>query len=269
MIEMALGTELSVLKSSNSSDSWVLVRTIDGQEGWVVGRLTSSFDSEHYNETVEGIVQAQLKLHEQIPATSFEARVQLFSLIERATSKVTEREVLAGFALYRLRSMRDVFLGVPFGGNQRDPYQGWLMRHWDAGRYDEPSGSWMVEPEYVLKIHEQYRTTNAADDIAWFYVTNGSGGECEGFLPCYVGSLDGLEGDYLRLHPRGSHTEEAVASLAKTLDALEGDREGLDCPSFRESLQSLASAINASRSAKSKRATAAVKKIAELSTFCS
>ena len=58
---MPVGTELSVLDQPGSTDVWFHVRTDEGQEGWVVGRLTTSIDAEHYDETIQAIVEAQLK----------------------------------------------------------------------------------------------------------------------------------------------------------------------------------------------------------------
>jgi uncharacterized protein YgiM (DUF1202 family) len=267
--EMPVGTELSVLDQGSSADAWFHVRTDDGREGWVLGRLTTSVDAEHYEKTIEAIVEAQMKSHLDIRGTSFAARVQLFDLIERASLRVSEQEAAARFALYRLRSMRDVLLGIPVGEGQSDPYERWVVSHWDDIFLDSPSGVWLVAPEYTLKLHERHRAATAADDIAWFYAGTG-GGECEGNLPCYIGRADGSEGEYLRLHPGGRHSDEATANLARFLDAVakSSDRDTVDCPSFRESLRSLASAITASRSGRGRSARAALKEIADLASIC-
>ena len=36
------------------------------------------------------------------------------------------------------------------------------------------------------RLHDQYHDTKPAESIAWFMIKNGLGGECEGFLACYV-----------------------------------------------------------------------------------
>jgi hypothetical protein len=268
--EVPVGTELSVLEQKGSAEAWLHVRTDDGQEGWVLGRLTAAIDAEHYEKTIEAIVEAQLKSHMDIHGTSFAARVQLFDLIERASPRVHEQESAARFALYRLRSMQDVLQGIPDGAGQHNPYDRWIARHWDDIRNDSPSGLWMVAPEYTLKLHDQHRASKAADDIAWFYVTAPGPGECEGNLPCYVGRANGAEGEYLRLQPGGSHTDEAIANIAKFLKSLLGssDRAAVDCPSFREELQSLGAAIHASGAARTQSAMVALKEIAELGAIC-
>src|SRR5262249_1163380 len=56
-VELPLGTELLVLGRSNAADPWLRVRTDAGREGWVLGRLTTSVESDHYEQTVETIVR--------------------------------------------------------------------------------------------------------------------------------------------------------------------------------------------------------------------
>jgi hypothetical protein len=259
--ELPLGTDLIVLDRSTSADLWFRVRTDDGREGWVLGRLTTSVDSAHYGQAVESIVLAQLKNHAEIRGTSFPARVQLFDLIERAQKRLTAREDLARFALYRLRSMRDVLSGVPFGDDRQEPYQTWITWHYDDIRRDEPSGTWMPSPDYVLHVHEEYPDTLTADDIAWFYAENGLPGECEGDVACYVANLNSLYGEYLREHPRGRHAGESKTAIVKALDSIleaylhpePGDSieiEPATCGPLGQSLDSLKAAVARSTSVK-------------------
>jgi hypothetical protein len=124
-----------------------------------------------------------------------------------------DRERNARLAIYRLRSLQQVFNGIPFQGNKREPFRSWLAMHEEAARYNEPAGAWMVEPEYVKNVHNEYRDTNAADDIAWFFAENGLYGECEGDVPCYVSWTNELDGWYLRTHPAGNHRDDANAAV--------------------------------------------------------
>jgi hypothetical protein len=276
VFELPLGAELLVLDRSNSADPWFHVRTDDGREGWVLGRLTIAIDAAHHDQTVESIVLAQLKNHSEITGTSFPARVQLFDLIDRTLRRLTEREAIARFALYRLRSMQDAFAGVPFGGDQRDPYQTWIAEHKEAARYNEPAGAWMVDPAYVMKVHEQYRDAMVADDIAWFHVRNGLFGECEGDVPCYVSSMNDLEGVYLRTHPRGRHADESTAEIAKGLNSILKDyverapgrliefNPATQCGELRASLEPLRVAVAQSSSARKDDALAPLDRIARL-----
>jgi Bacterial SH3 domain len=175
--ELPLGTELVAVAHTRGTEPWYHVRTDDGRDGWVLGSLTTPIDPDHKEKTLDSILKARLN-----SGGSFAARVQLFGFIERTYEGLTDREARGRFALYRLRSINDVFLAVPSGVRDRDvdvqppgaaPYGGWIRAHRDAARWDEPGGRWMVDPEYARAVHEAHRQSDAADDIGWFYVTNG------------------------------------------------------------------------------------------------
>jgi hypothetical protein len=275
LFELPLGAELLQIDRSNSEDPWFHVRTDDGREGWVLGRLTTSIDADRYDDTVEALVAAQLARHSEMTGTSFAARVQLFDLIERMSRKPNAREAHARFALYRLRSMRDVLLGVPFRGAGRDPYRVWIAEHNEAARYDEPGGTWMVDPAYVLKVHDEYRGTATADEIAWFYVQNGRYGECEGDVPCYVSWTNDLDGLYLRTYPHGRHSDDSNAQIAEVLNAVMDNLQAFPlvlaefdpktrCAELRLALDPLAEAVTASASPHTADALAAIDRFAKL-----
>ena len=59
-----------------------------------------------------------------------------------------------------------------------------------------------------------------ADDIAWFAVTTGLAGECEGNIACYLSAENMLHGEYLRAHPFGRHAAEAVGAVATMVDTV-------------------------------------------------
>jgi len=272
--ELPIGVELSQIARSNSGDPWLRVRTDDGREGWVLGRLTTSIDADRHGDSVEALVVAQLKRHSG-RGTSFAARVQLFDLIERTSRNVNEREARARFALYRLRSMQDVFLGIPFQGDGRDPYRAWIAEHRDAALYNDPGGSWMVDPAYVLKVHDEYRGSATADDIAWFYVQNGWPGECEGDVPCYVGWVNNFRGFYLRTYPHGRRSEDASVEIAETLNDVMDNLQGFPlvlaefdpktrCGELHLVMDPLTAAVTASASVHKADALGAIDRFAKL-----
>jgi hypothetical protein len=165
--------------------------------------------------------------------------------------------------------------GVDGGDLRTEPYGTWIRAHRDAARYYDPAGSWIVDPDSVLAVHERHRGTVAADDIAWFYVMNGHFGECEGSVPCYVEGQDRLNGWYLRSHPRGRHTDESNADIA---DSLNGSFDNLQafpavlaefnpatgCTELRAQLDALRAAVTASTSTKKAGALAALDRYAQL-----
>ena len=56
--------------------------------------------------------------------------------------------------------------------------------------HDEIAGSWIIGHAQVLALHDKYRQTKSADEIAWFAAGVPLGGECEGYIPCYAASAD-------------------------------------------------------------------------------
>ena len=273
--ELSMGTELVVLERTNQAELWYHVRTDDGRDGWVLGSLTTPFDREHLDEAIESIVVERLSSGVQIEGNTFSTHLQLFDLIERTAARLNEREAQARFALYRLRSMNNAFRNVPFRRGDSDPYRAWIREHQDAARYNEPAGQWMVNPSYVMQIHEKYRADAAADDIAWFFVENGLYGECEGDVPCYVTWQNELNGEYLRPYPRGRHADESNADIARRLNAVMDNFRGFPlmlnefnqktrCGELHMSLDPLVAAVTTSTSVRKADALAAIDRFAQL-----
>jgi hypothetical protein len=268
--ELPLGSELVTLERTSGSEPWYHVKTDDGHDGWVLGRLTTPFDIERRDQIIESIVVGRLQ-----SGGSFSTLLQLFDLIERTAARLNDREAQARFALHRLRSMSSIFGAVPFRRGDTDPYAGWIREHQDAARYNEPGGQWMVDPSYVKEVHEKRRDTAAADDIAWFFVVNGLYGECEGDVPCYVNWQNQLNGWYLQSHPRGRHTDESDAHIAVSLNAAMDNLRRFPlvlgefnpktrCGELHLSLDPLTAAVIASVSARKVDALAAIERFAQL-----
>jgi hypothetical protein len=280
--ELSIGTELAVLERTTQGDAWYRVRTNDGLEGWVLSSLTVPLDPARLNEAIESIVAARLSSNFNVEVTTFSTHLQLFDLIERTSARLTERDAQARFALYRLRSMKNAFANVPFGRGDSDPYRGWIRAHQDAARYDEPGGRWMVDPAYALQIHDEYRDTDVADDIAWFFVQNGLFGECEGDVPCYSWSQNALNGEYLRLHSTGRHVDESNTQIALGLNdvmdnllafpkVLQEFDPSKRCTELHVSLDPLAAAVTAATSTRKANALAAIGSIRatlQVTTVC-
>jgi uncharacterized protein YgiM (DUF1202 family) len=277
--ELPLGTELVVLGRTNAGEPWYQVRTDDQRDGWVLGSLTTSLDPGRRERTIEAIVEARLR-----SGGNFGARVQLFDLIERTAAGLSDRDAQGRFALHGLRSLENIFQAVPSGVVDGDvetkrpgaePYGSWIRAHLDAARYNEPGGQWMVDPKYAQAVHEKHQQSDAADDIGWFYVSNGLYGECEGDVPCYVSWMDELHGWYLRSHPRGRHADESNADIAFRLNAAMDNLRELPtvlaesdpktrCGELHASLDPLTAAVNASTSTNKAGALAALDRYTKL-----
>ncbi len=210
-------------------------------------------------DAIEKAVIAKLEAKD----ADFKTRVELFDLIEQTSTHLTDREQQARFALYRLR-VADMIgnLAVP-KHYPDDPLGAWIAAHQDLLEYQEICGQWRSKRATVLAIHDRYRTTAAADDIAWFAVDIGICGDCEGDAVCYLHWKNELDGEYLRSHPNGRHVASVVADVASGLSGLFRGTSGWEdvdeaqCAELHKFLDPLRSAINAS-SAADKAANAAL-----------
>ena len=119
---------------------------------------------------------------------------------------------------YRLRAVSAALAAIPFNQGRREPYAAWLAGQAAVATYDEPGGRWILSDKAIWDLHARSAKAPVADDIAWLAVTNGLGGECEGFLTCYLDWRNRLEGEYLRRHSEGRHAGEAVATIKNVVD---------------------------------------------------
>ena len=104
---------------------------------------------------------------------------------------------------------------------------------------------------------------------------NGLYGECEGDVPCYVTWQNELNGEYLRLHPRGRHADESNADIALRLNAAMDNLQGFPlvlnefnrktrCGELHVSLDALVAAVTTSTSVRKADALAAIDRFAQL-----
>jgi hypothetical protein len=277
--ELPIGTELLVLSSTGGADPWYLVRTDDGREGWLFGVLTTPLDPNRRDQIIESLVEARLKA-----GGNFSANIQLVDLIERTAARLGDPDARGRFALYRLRSLAAAFDSIPFGVHDRaverqrpeaEPYGAWIRSRLEVATYFESAGHWMVNPEYVKAVHSEYRDSRSGEDIAWFYVTNGGFGECEGDVPCYVRWQNEFNGWYLASYPNGRHADESVTDIARALDGVmdnflvfpkvlaEFDPRSR-CGELHGSLDPLTAAVTASTSTTKAEALIALDRFAQL-----
>ncbi len=137
--------------------------------------------------------------------------MELLNLIESALQRDWSPDDAAHLALQRLLAVQRVLSTIPFNRSRWEaPLREWVESHSDEIRYNEPGGHWILRHDLILDVHDEHQSTDAADEIAWLAVTNGLGGECEGYLVCYMEWVDRLQGEYLRREPGGRHVEEAA-----------------------------------------------------------
>jgi hypothetical protein len=151
----------------------------------------------------------------------FTARAEIAEEIGAALSDGSDRESRGRLTLLYVRTMRSALGAIPMDARAREPYQAFLQRHQGESAYSEPAGQWMLTPDAIWTLHGANRASAAAEAIAWEAVDNGMPGECEGYPPCELATLDVLDGEYLRRHPDGAHVVEALKRIGDTCAELE------------------------------------------------
>lgn len=215
---LPLGTEVTVLPSVPAGD-WRRVTSPSFRTGWIVSRFLMPLDATRRTETVMALAGPRLP-DAVTPAAPVVGSVadlqQVVTLIEQTLLLEADRSLRAALSWYHLRAMAAALRAVAAQPVARREDRTWI----DArGATVQPTiGGWIVRPAFVRALHARYADTAAADDIAWFLVEQGLGGECEGDVPCMVRALNETAGEYLRWHPTGRHVDAAIGRIGDTLD---------------------------------------------------
>ena len=252
VMQVPLGTELTDSSLAGLDKTWIRVTLADGRDGWVLANLTRTLDSQWRWPTYDAIIADRLGRK----GDKFPALAELAAFIERVAPEYTDPDGRARVEFARLRALALAARAIPFNSAKREPYASWLKSRATDVSYNEPGGQWMLRPGGIWDAHARIQSESIADEVAWFAVNNGLGGECEGVLVCYFDRRNRLQGEYLRHHPNGQHAAEAVAVLKETADevvaaakpgeAFKFDRSR-DCREMSTSLDALTSAVNATR----------------------
>jgi hypothetical protein len=252
--QLPLGTELTDSGPADLDRTWVRVKLADGREGWLRSDLTKPIDHAWRWPTFDRIIEERLGRK----GDGFAAQAELVAFIDRVVPEYSDAEGRARIDLARLRALQAALGSIPFRGDQREPYASWLGARKSTVTYDEPAGRWLVASATIWDLQSKHANTAAADELAWFAVTNGLPGECEGYLPCYLRWRNRLQGEYLRRQPNGRHVDEAIGLVKETADTLgaspkpneayEFDR-ARDCKDLAASVDALVGAIRATKSA--------------------
>jgi hypothetical protein len=151
----------------------------------------------------------------------FDERATVAEEIGAAISGQADLDAHGRLTLLFVRTMRSALGAIPMDARDREPYHAFLQRHQGEAVYSEPAGQWMLTPDAIWALHDANRASASAESIAWEAVDNGMPGECEGYPPCELATLDGLDGEYLRRHPGGAHVAEVLRRIGDTCAELE------------------------------------------------
>lgn len=250
---LPLGTRLAT-SGPGQAEGWISVHVLreGGQQGWVDGSLAVPVTDATFAEVVSTLIATRLaRIGDGIGA-----RKELLDLIESTLKGKWSADQRSRLELQRLNALQGVLGAIPWNRKVWDTQlQDWLRDRDDEIRYNEPGGHWMIIPDLILARHDANRNTAAADEIAWFAVGNGLGGECEGYIVCYVERIDKLLGEYLRREPGGRHIDEAVDRILDTVELAARKQPGYvyhfdaasDCSGLKGGIAALGSAAQGSQ----------------------
>ena len=248
--QLPLGTEVTDAGPAGLDKTWVRVKLADGREGWLQMSLTRTLDATWRWPVFDRIIAERLGRK----GDGFAAQAELVAFVERVAGEYTTPEGRAQIEFSRLRALNAAATAIPAKAGGREPYASWLGRRKAEVVFDEPSGRWMLSALTVWDSHARFSSSSIADDLAWFAVTTGLPGECEGYLPCYFAMRNKLHGEYLRRRAFGRHAGEAVATIRATAESITPQSAGTwafdrknDCKALVEAVDALIAAINGTR----------------------
>jgi hypothetical protein len=243
---------------------WVNIESCDG--AFVHAPLTRAVTTESRARVREEILRERLAR----TGEGFAAADALLRVVDGWSHGAADREAKARYALYELQALARAADAAEQNGGFRSRFAHRLGEQSTMFFYNEVGGGWMLRNDYVRGVHDEYRGTDAADDIAWFAATNGLGGECEGYIPCYASWMDRLQGEYLRLYPRGRHAGAAIERILEVTGFFgsppdimaTASSKAEACADLKTPLASLRAAVAGAQTARTAAALSALDRVA-------
>jgi hypothetical protein len=195
-------------KIGQDQDFWYQVVLADGKQGWVFGGFTESFDESKKEQIYINLVNTRLK-----EKTSFNDQMDLVNFLEKAIKEIKTPATLGELELGQMLALRQSLYSIPSDKDDSGQYKIWLKKQDARIFYDEIGGSWQVKYDVIWNLQEKYKALPIGDKIAWEAASNPLGGECEGYVPCYVTRINLTTGKYLSLYPTGKHSDEALKEI--------------------------------------------------------
>ena len=211
-------------KVGAAEDYWYLVAATGGGRGWVFGGLAAPFDPARREEIYRAVAAERVARAD----ATFAELSDLVRFLDRATKEVKGREAQAELELARLVALARSLASFSIEDQEKSPYKSWTVERAREIVYSEPAGQWYVRAELFWGLQSRYKDLPVAERAAWEAAQTPLPGECEGYLPCHLGSLTMTSGRYLKLYPRGPHAGAALEEIAELLGHVTEDMRRRD-----------------------------------------
>jgi hypothetical protein len=235
--KISIGTIVNQLEQSSakekigsSEDFWYKVGLPGGKEGWVFGAFTLPFDAANRAEIYKRIASERLKIKD----ANFSDSADLARFMTLAMTEVAEKNALAWIELARLLAMKQASASIPIDKQDQAPFKAWLKTNEASLVYSEPAGQWLVKSDLFWNLQKKYVQLAIADEIAWEGARNYLPGECEGYIPCHLSSVNLTDGKYLKLYPKGAHVAESLDSIIENLEGLQETLKTMEKPTVED-----------------------------------
>jgi hypothetical protein len=261
--KLPIGTIVNQLEQSsakekigNGEDFWYKVALPNSKEGWVFGAFTLPFDPANRAEIYKRIASERLKIKD----ANFADSADLARFMTLAMTEVADKNTLAWIELARLLAMKQASATVSAEQPQQEPFKSWIKANEKSLAFSEPAGQWLVKSDLFWNLQKKYAALPIADEVAWEGARNYLPGECEGYIPCHLSSLNLTDGKYLKLYPKGAHVTESLDSIIETLEGLQETLKSMEKPDATDrkeanpSIVELQAAITKTMSAKKAKA---------------
>lgn len=221
-------------KVGSQEDYWYKVALPSGKQGWVFGGLTKAVDPNRPDGAYVEI--ARDRLANDVVALTFADWTDLVAFLDRAPGLVSTKEARGELEMARLVAVGNALMATPIEQQNRAPYKPWRDKLKTKTVYSEPAAQWLVEADEFWAVQSRYADTAVGDRLAWDAANASLPGECEGDVSCSLSAYNFTAGRYVKLYPKGEHTDEAIARLIEIVEGAlkDGQETGYYVPTEPE-----------------------------------
>ncbi len=218
--QMKLGTVVNAVARSahqdtiaGKTDYWYLVnRADDPRTGWIFGGQLLDYSPARRASLVKKIIDDGLEADN----TDFDDRQEIYELASISLAEATDTRTRAEFELLKIVALGHWAATVEESERDKSPYREWLKTHGPKVIKNEFGGGYKVRTELIWDLEQKYHALPVSDRIAWEATQNFRSSDCESDEVCGF-LLTAAQIEYLKRHPKGAHSAEAVKNLNQSL----------------------------------------------------
>jgi hypothetical protein len=218
------GISAQKVQIGNAQDYWYKVDAGGGKVGWIFGSFIKPFTASQK----ENIYMEMVRLRLSSASVNFADEVDLAKFLDRAIREVVTPANKAELNLARLQTLARASEKITYENYNTDPYKAFLANYKDTIFQDEVSANFYVNSRKYWELAEKSKALSIGEKVAFIAAEAPLGGECEGYVPCYVGFMNMTYGRYLKMYPRGVNADNAGNKLEEWFRSFEENPDAFD-----------------------------------------